>query len=246
MGKQEPTPRGYLLGVDSSSEILGVGLLPHCADKEQSVTDTESEAISTIEVDAGLHHVERVMPLVEELLEIKKVDASELLGLVAAKGPGSFTGLRIGVSLLKGFSAATGAPLVLVPTLEAFAKPFDRQEGLLLSALDARKGRFYLQFYREGEYLTPALDLNPQKIEERATSLLRPGEALTLAGPDAPKLAERLGCACVLPALRRRSAIRGLLLAGDQRLRSGEELSEAGGPLYLRGSEAVFPSYKNL
>lgn len=244
MSKQKESISAYLLGVDTSSDILGIGLLPHCAENDHSIADTESESISVIEVDAGLHHVERVMPMVEELLAMKKVSPPELLGLVAAKGPGSFTGLRIGVSLLKGFSAVTGAPLVLVPTLEAFAKPFDRAEGLVLSALDARKGRFYVQFYRNGDYLTPALDLSPEETEERAYSLLKPRERLIVAGPNGSELRDRLELPCALPALRRRSAVRGLLIAGEHRLRAGERLPDGGGPLYLRGSEAVFPSRK--
>jgi tRNA threonylcarbamoyladenosine biosynthesis protein TsaB len=244
MGKQQQKISAYLLGVDTSSDVLGIGLLPHCAENNQRIADTESESISVIEVDAGLHHVERVMPMVEELLAIKEVRTSQLFGLVAARGPGSFTGLRIGVSLLKGFSAVTGAPLVLVPTLEAFAKPFDREEGLVLSALDARKGRFYVQFYRNGDYLTPALDLSPDETEKRAYSLLEPREKLILAGPNSPELRDRLELPCALPALRRRSAVRGLLVAGEARIRAGERLPDDGGPLYLRGSEAVFPGRK--
>ena len=243
MGKQKKENiLGYLLAVDTSSEILGVGLLPRY--EERAVIDTESDRIAAIEVDAGLHHVERVMPVVEELLEIRKVSSQEILGLLAAKGPGSFTGLRIGVSLLKGLTAVNGAPIVLVPTLEAFAEPFAGEEGLVLSALDARKGRFYVQFYRRGEYLTPSLDLGPRETEKRAASLLEPGEQLILAGPDGEKLRDQMTLPSRLPALRRRSAVRGLLVAGDRRLRAGERLGDEGGPLYLRGSEAVFPGKK--
>ncbi|MFP4301592.1 MAG: tRNA (adenosine(37)-N6)-threonylcarbamoyltransferase complex dimerization subunit type 1 TsaB [Spirochaetaceae bacterium] len=239
--RREPTAAGYLMAVDTSSELLGVGLLPRYSEGDKPITDTESDKIATIEVDAGLHHVERVMPAVEELLTVHEVNVTDLLGLLAARGPGSFTGLRIGVSLLKGISAVTGAPILLVPTLEAFAEPFAREEGLLLSALDARKGRFYVQFYRRGTYLTPALDLTVPETAERASSLLEPGEPIILVGPDSGKLREQIGLSCTLPALRRRSAVRGLLIAGDRRLRAGERLPDEGGPLYLRGSEAVFP-----
>lgn len=247
-------PTGYVLAVDTSSDILGVGLLPRYAVAADGASagvshlqsavelDTESDAIAAIDVDAGLHHVERVMPLVEDILGIAGVEIGELLGLVAAKGPGSFTGLRIGVSLLKGFSAVNDAPLVLVPTLEAFAAPYRQVSGLVCAALDARKQRFYVQFFREGHYLTPALDLTPGEVGERAASLMRRGDTLVLAGPDAAKLHREAGLADgYLPEIRRRSAVRGLLVEGNRRLMDGERLPDDGGPLYLRGSEAVFP-----
>jgi tRNA threonylcarbamoyladenosine biosynthesis protein TsaB len=254
VAKRKRSAVGYLLAVDTSSDILGVGLLPRELPGEPGSPDTEvtheghteSDAVSTIEVDAGLHHVERVMPVVEDLMAIAGVSTTELLGLVAAKGPGSFTGLRIGVSLLKGVSAVGGAPLVLVPTLEAHAAPYREEQGLVCAALDARKQRFYVQFFRNGEYLTPALDLTPGQIAERAASLLLEGERLILAGPDAEKLqgAQQIPAA-YLPAVRRRSAVRGLLVEGNRRLLAGERLPDDGGPLYLRGSEAVFPGRRS-
>lgn len=241
--KRRTEVTSYLLAVDTSSELLGVGLLPLHPDTPSQV-DAESREILSIEVDAGLRHVERVMPLVEELLAIAEVAVKELSGLVAPKGPGSFTGLRIGVSLLKGLSAATDTPITLVPTLEAFAAPFVSDPGLVCSVLDARKGRFYTQFFRAGEYLTPALDLTPQEIEARGAGLLKEGESLTLAGPDGDKLAALMEMEAILPPLRRRSAVRGLLARGRVQLADRHHLSDDGGPLYLRGSEAVFPSRK--
>ena len=257
MPKAKEKPAGYILAVDTSSDILGVGLLPRYTATAatpgdsnpggEAEMDTENEAIATIEVDAGLHHVEQVMPVVQDLLGIAGVETGELLGLVAAKGPGSFTGLRIGVSLLKGMSAVNDAPLILVPTLEAYAAPYRRVSGLVCAALDARKHRFYVQFFRDGSYLTPALDLTPREAAERGASLMEPGDSLILAGPDAEKLQSGLQNGSDLPnsrlpEIRRRSAVRGLLLEGNRRLLAGERVPDDGGPLYLRGSEAVFPT----
>lgn len=251
MRPRKVIPHGYVLGVDTSSDILGVGLLPRYAKTptESSVTfvrRSESSEIATMEIDAGLHHVEQLVPTVEALLRRREVSTAELVGLVAAKGPGSFTGLRIGVSLLKGMSGVSGTPLALVPTLEAHALPYSGASELVCSALDARKDRFYVQFFRNGEYLTPALDLTPREAADRGISLLSRQEKVLLVGPDAGKLFDAFqevgtDLQPELPGVYRRSAIRGLLIAGDYRLHRGDELPDDGGPLYLRGSEAVFP-----
>ena len=243
-------PAGQLLAVDTSSDILGVGVLPEL---DPPIIDPESPEIMTMELDLGLHHVEEVATTVNHLLEIVGLSPDDLTGLIAAKGPGSFTGLRIGASILKGISAVTDAPITLVPTLEAHALPYRNSPGLVCALVDARKSRFYVQFFRGGEYLTPALDLPADKILERAATLRRPEEQLLLIGPDASKLGEptsgsrldqsvgsEIGPVTVTP-IRRRSAVRGLLMAGAAQLEHGEVLPDKGGPLYLRGSEAVFP-----
>ncbi|MFW6216009.1 MAG: hypothetical protein ACOC45_08675, partial [Alkalispirochaetaceae bacterium] len=115
-------------------------------------------------------------------------------------------------------------------------------QALVLSLLDARQARFYVQFFRNGDYLTPALDLSPAAVAERAATLRAPGERLLLAGPDAGRL-EGIEGASPAP-LRRRSAVRGLLVRGEAALLRGQTVAEDVGPLYLRGSEAVFPRRK--
>ncbi|MFW5811673.1 MAG: tRNA (adenosine(37)-N6)-threonylcarbamoyltransferase complex dimerization subunit type 1 TsaB [Alkalispirochaetaceae bacterium] len=240
--KEERNALGYLLAVDTSSALLGVGLMPHYQGDRAGHIDTESEQIRSLEIDAGLGHVERLAPAVEELLELTGVSPGELLALVAPRGPGSFTGLRIAVSLIKGMAAATGAPIILVPTLEAYAEPLRGEQALVLSLLDARQARFYVQFFRNGDYLTPALDLSPAAIAGRAATLRAPGERILLAGPDAGRL-EGIEGASPAP-LRRRSAVRGLLVRGEAALLRGQTVAEDVGPLYLRGSEAVFPRRK--
>ncbi|MFP4330089.1 MAG: tRNA (adenosine(37)-N6)-threonylcarbamoyltransferase complex dimerization subunit type 1 TsaB [Spirochaetaceae bacterium] len=243
--KEERNALGYLLAVDTSSALLGVGLMPHYQGDRAGHIDTESEQIRSLEIDAGLGHVERLAPAVEELLELTGVSPGELLALVAPRGPGSFTGLRIAVSLIKGMAAATGAPIILVPTLEAYAEPLRGEQALVLSLLDARQARFYVQFFRNGDYLTPALDLSPAAIAGRAATLRAPGERILLAGPDAGKLEGIEGIEGASPApLRRRSAVRGLLVRGEAALTRGQTVAEDGGPLYLRGSEAVLPRRK--
>ena len=92
--------------------------------------------------DAGLTHSETLMPLVDAAFKATGLTPAdvELWGVCA--GPGSFTGLRIGLAAVKGLAFCTGAPCAPVSTLEALAYSFVG-EGTVISALDARRGQVY-------------------------------------------------------------------------------------------------------
>ena len=95
-------------------------------------------------------HGERLHVLIKELLEAHSVSFSALTGICVGKGPGSYTGLRIGVSTAKGLCFALGIPLYSVPTLGCFdfsncTTPF------VITVLDARRDEVYAQVWRLGE-----------------------------------------------------------------------------------------------
>jgi tRNA threonylcarbamoyl adenosine modification protein YeaZ len=110
--------------------------------------------------DGGLHHGSTAAPEVHSLLKTHGITAAELDAVVVTGGPGSFTGLRIGLSLAKGLAAGTGTPIVVVPTLDRFAWHLSWTPGLVVPVIDARKKRFYAAVYRFGERLTEDLDLS--------------------------------------------------------------------------------------
>lgn len=92
-------------------------------------------------------------------------------------GPGSFTGLRIGVTVVKGLAYAIGKPIVAVPTMDVIAWNAKKHRGILCPVLDARKNKVYAAFYRSSEggikrisdyYLLPVAELL-KKLEEFQT-----------------------------------------------------------------------------
>lgn len=105
--------------------------------------------------DAHIHrpriHARHLTPLAEQVLERGGTSAQELDAVAVSKGPGSYTGLRIGVSTAKGFAMATGASLIGVPTLEALAAtvlPYAADEDIICALLDARRDEVYAAAYQ--------------------------------------------------------------------------------------------------
>jgi tRNA threonylcarbamoyladenosine biosynthesis protein TsaB len=109
--------------------------------------------------------------MIDAVLLAARVRLSDLHLVAVSIGPGSFTGLRIGLSVAKGFSLAAGLPIVGVPTLEAFAHAAGRQSGLVCPVLDARKKEVYGAAFRwSGDSLEPVCEatvLAPQRFAER-------------------------------------------------------------------------------
>jgi tRNA threonylcarbamoyladenosine biosynthesis protein TsaB len=126
-------------------------LLIHTAGGEGSVAlaDTEAaEAIVATEVLPGRSSSERLVPVVRQLMEGLGWRLGELAAVVVVAGPGSFTGVRVGLSAAKGLSEAGGVPLIAVSRLALLAAAVDGGGGRVHAVLDAGRGEFYY-----GEYV---------------------------------------------------------------------------------------------
>lgn len=151
--------------------------------------------------EAGRQHTTQLMPRVVEAMEEVGVGPDALSAVAVALGPGSFTGLRVGMAVAKGLSLARGIPLVGVPTLDILAAAQDRDRRPLLAVLQAGRGRICVARYRwrrgwqrrEGPFLTVWEDLSASlteplllcgEIDERGRHLAeRLGERVTILPP---------------------------------------------------------------
>ncbi len=126
-----------VLGIDTSAVVCSVAL----------VSDDETIASKTL--SDGLTHSETLLPLVKEILEESKTMLSDLDGIAISHGPGSFTGLRIGISAVKGLAISHGIPCIGVSTIEALAmNAIDFEGTLVCPVMDARRGEFYNGLFR--------------------------------------------------------------------------------------------------
>jgi tRNA threonylcarbamoyladenosine biosynthesis protein TsaB len=133
-------------------------LLIHTAGGEGSVAlaDTErAEAIVAAEVLPGRTSSERLVPAVRRLMEASGFRLRELAAVAVVHGPGSFTGVRVGLSAAKGFSEAGGVPLVAVSRLALLAAC--GAAAKVHAVLDAGRGEFYYGEYAGGVCLREAL-----------------------------------------------------------------------------------------
>ncbi|HBG92027.1 MAG: tRNA (adenosine(37)-N6)-threonylcarbamoyltransferase complex dimerization subunit type 1 TsaB [Nitrospirae bacterium RIFOXYB2_FULL_43_5] len=151
-----------ILAIDTSTMLGGIAIMD------------ESLLIAESRLNVKSTHSERLMTEIEHCLKQSGVKISDIDVFAVATGPGSFTGLRIGLSTVKGFSYATGKPIVSVPTLEALAWNFPYSRYPVCTMLDARKKEVYAALFRwEGENLIRLLSETSAKPEEFIRDALR-------------------------------------------------------------------------
>ncbi|GHV88607.1 tRNA (adenosine(37)-N6)-threonylcarbamoyltransferase complex dimerization subunit type 1 TsaB [Spirochaetia bacterium] len=216
-----------ILALDTASTILSVAL-------------SSGDGIRYIEADAGLKHSEILMEMVDTLMRAASLESRDLELAACMRGPGSFTGLRIGFAAAKGLAAALGIPLVSVPTLDCMAAPHAVWPGVVIPAMDAKKQRFFTALYRGNERLSGYMDAEPGDIAAAVTAAAGP---ILLTGPDAPLLLGRLEALLgkkrlfLDPAFRHGKA-RELLAYAEQSSLAGKVDTASSGPEYLRKSDA--------
>ena len=187
-------------------------------------------------------HSERLMAAVDHLLHLSGWELGQLEGLAVAIGPGSFTGLRIGISAVKGLALGLGIPVAAVPTLDALAATLPFAAHPVCPVLDAKKGEVYASLYhwsgdamsRDWEYLAVA----PEALCDRLRGpVIFVGDAVeTLGGLLRARLGDNARFA---PAARRQPSPGCVGALGHALLLAGQTVdASALTPLYLRPSEA--------
>lgn len=113
------------------------------------VRDGKILAVET--VDNGLTQSELLLPMAEDMLKALRLGYGDIDLLAAAVGPGSFTGVRIGVALVKGLAFGKNIPCASVSTIEALAENLSGLNGIIAPCMDARRGQVYTAIFRSGE-----------------------------------------------------------------------------------------------
>ena len=184
-------------------------------------------------------HQERIGVVVREVAAEAGVGFPDLTRIAVTVGPGSFTGLRVGLAFAKGLATALSIPCVGVSTLEALAAGVADREGagngFVAAVLDARMSQVYLQVFDRGVALMApdALDLGSAAAR---LAELHGGQAVTLVGSGAPLLPELFAGARVLtPVSPDPVAVARLAAARPVPAHSPR-------PLYLRAPYATLPA----
>ena len=127
------------LGIDSSS---GAG---------SAAIQKDGKLLSEVYRNVGLTHSETLAPTVEKALQEAGLTPADIDCIAVSCGPGSFTGIRIGVALAKGMAFPGGIPTVGALSTEALAWPYRDYPGLVAAVLDARRNRVFLGLYLKGQ-----------------------------------------------------------------------------------------------
>lgn len=212
-----------------------------------SVAITEDDKLlASSTLDNGHTHSETLLPMTEHLLRLCGMDTADVDLFAVTTGPGSFTGVRIGVSLVKGLAFGRNKPCVSLSSLEALAYNMEGYVGLLCPVMDARRSQLYnALFHSDGERivrLTPDRLIPAEELLHELEPYVEEGDLIYVNGEGAPILLDLNDGALPLlePALlaRRQSAVSAAKLA-RAKYEAGECCSDAELlPTYLRPSQA--------
>jgi tRNA threonylcarbamoyladenosine biosynthesis protein TsaB len=212
------------LAIDTSTEILSL------------LGSREGKTFEVVR-DIDLHHSEQLIPLVDWVFSQLGIKPADLDLLVAAGGPGSFTGLRIGLATVKGISAGVGCPYVIVSSLDAFAARLSAlSEKIIAPVVDAKKQRFYTALWKGTERITDYLDISPEEFK----GLLAGKKPCILTGPHAHQLKAAIDAdpGVFLDPYSRMGSARMLAQLGLQKYKNEGPAEAAAGPEYIRKSDA--------
>jgi len=135
-----------ILGIDTATAVASVALINDGELVAEQNHLKESQAFTAVSSSKG-NHAEVLVPLVQSLLGEADVSLDRLSGIAVSIGPGSFTGLRIGLATAKGIAYDAGLPIVGVSTLHANAARVKNFDGTICALLDARKSEVYTALF---------------------------------------------------------------------------------------------------
>ena len=194
--------------------------------------------------DTGLPHSRTLMPIVEHILKNADLTMADMDAIAVAAGPGSFTGIRIGVSAAKGLAFAVAKPAIGVSTLAAMARNVAFADGLVICAMDARRSQIYnAVFEAKDGHLTRLTEDRAIALADLAEEMKADPRPKTIVGDGARLCFDFLQnanvpCRLAPPHLVMQNAMSVALeaesLAAEGALTDAQELQ----PVYLRPAQA--------
>ncbi len=218
-----------LLAIDTSSFVLS------CALAE------EDKLVAEWTVQQKMTHSEQLIPHMDIMLKDAGVDKKEITAVAVSKGPGSFTGLRIGLVTAKTMACLWNVPVIGVDTLEALAYNLAGSETFALPMADAQRGNVYAAIYGVFSEIWQEKKTEAAPIDQVIEAAIRHGGPMVVLGEGADIYKDKIIAAGLRPALPQNRCCRAssVAMAAWKKLKKGE----ADDPLtllpnYIRRSEA--------
>lgn len=218
-----------ILAVDTSSAVASAAIAE------------DDKLICEFTLNNKLTHSQTVMPMIDSVFKQSELKPADIDLFAVSNGPGSFTGLRIGLSTIKGLAHAAGKPTVGVNTLEAMAYNLPYCPYIISPIMDARREQVYNAFYKfEDGILKEIIPPRAISLEDCLKDAEKTGEKVVFLGDGVPifkrKIIEKLGdYALFAPQnvnMQRASAV--AQAAKNKKMINYNELL----PIYLRKSQA--------
>ncbi len=225
------------IGIESSGLVAGAAII------------RDGLLVAEYNVQYKKTHSQTLLPMLEEICRMTETDPGDADCFAVSAGPGSFTGLRIGSSTVKGLALVKGKPVAEIPSVEAIAAGLWGCTGLVVPLMDARRNQVYTGIYTfegEGEDMSmrTIMDQRPMDIEELARKLNSIDDVIYFLGDGVPTYLDRIRELIktpyrLAPAGMNRQRASSVARLGEQYLKEGRVVpGEAHKPLYMRPSQA--------
>ncbi len=219
-----------ILALDSSAAPASVALLE------------DGKILSEFYINTKQTHSQTLMPMVESVLKLTNKTLDDVTCMAVSAGPGSFTGVRIGVSCVKGLSMTRNIPCAGVSTLRAMAENARQLTGIVCAVMDARCGQVYNALFRaESGKLTRLCNDRALPIAELLEECKTFAEKIYLVGDGAElcyKTFAAIRAELLQPQLRFQRAS-GVAMAAQEMIENGQTVTpDALMPIYLRLPQA--------
>ena len=203
----------YILALESTGPHASVAVI----DEKGKVTELNNEGT--------LNHLENLMPMARELLDGAGIALSDITAIAASAGPGSFTGIRIGVTTVRALAQTLGIPAISVETLKSFAYGAKDFDGVICSCIDARRNQCYAGAFKwEDGKLIEKIPSGPYMIDEFLEMAAGLGENTIFFGDGLGRYGEKI------------YALENVSAAGpDERLQHGSYVAKMALDIYNEG-----------
>lgn len=164
-----------ILALDSSGLVASVALLE------------DDNLLAEYTVNYKKTHSQTLLPMLDEIVQMTDTELSSVDALAVAKGPGSFTGLRIGSATVKGLGLALNKPIIGIPTVEGLAMNLYETDAVICPLMDARRNQVYTGIYKfQNGTLQVVKDQIPLGVEEIIEALNLLGQKVVFLGDGVP------------------------------------------------------------
>ncbi len=171
----------YILALESTGPHASVAIID------------ENGAVKELNNDGTLNHLENLIPMVDSLLKSEGIGIDEIEKVAVSVGPGSFTGIRIGVTTARSLCQNLGIPGIPVPTLESFAYAVPGFDGIICPMIDARRNQIYGGAFKWNEGIVEdIIPAGPYMIDEFLEKLEGRTEKVMFFADGVKKFGEKI------------------------------------------------------
>lgn len=224
-----------ILSISTSTNICSVSL------------GNENTIIKELSINDAKTHSENLMPLIDKLLKTTNYSLKDISYLACDVGPGSFTGIRIGIATIKAISEVHNIPIVPISSLQALSYNANISDGLICSMIDARNENIYYCIFDKNHL--PIQDLKAEHIDEALNYLSNLDNKITFVGNGAivnkEKIIEKLSSKAIFH--EQNDLLSSKVLVTARKKIEKKEYCNADEllPIYLRKSQAERMLEKN-